>query len=236
MIKALLMWLVLGGVIWAEEYSSLPELTQIQSEVTRLGSEQYEDRLHANLRLEEWGEKYPRYLLTQLVSLYPQQDDPEVIYRMEILLKKWAKVTLFNVPRGFLGINFEYRRASRATESYIAVLSVVDGSAADKSGLKNGDQIIRVDDSEVKTFSSDQTFSQLIQQKMPLQQISLLVKRADKVFEVDVFLGYRPMLYRDFTEFELVEDFKVRDWLKQIKKGPSTNRNQPVGSFEAQSP
>jgi serine protease Do len=86
-----------------------------------------------------------------------------------------------NMPHGWLGINV----AGEGAE----VQSVTPDSAAAKAGLKNGDQIKRVDGAEI--HSADHLIETL-SRMAPNKKVKLLVARKDKQLELEATLSKSP--------------------------------------------
>jgi serine protease Do len=85
------------------------------------------------------------------------------------------------MPHGWLGINV----AGEGAE----VQSVTPDSAAAKAGLKNGDQIKRVDGAEI--HSADHLIETL-SRMAPNKKVKLLVARKDKQLELEATLSKSP--------------------------------------------
>jgi len=85
--------------------------------------------------------------------------------------------------RGYLGV-----RAGR-NATVAAVGQVIDGSAADKAGMKSGDVILEVAGKKTKTFR--EVVAQL-SRKVEGDEIKIKVSRDDKELELKAKLGKRP--------------------------------------------
>ncbi len=88
-----------------------------------------------------------------------------------------------NEQHGWLGISVESMGEGPAVQT------VSPESAAEKAGLKNGDQIIRVDGEEV--HSADQLIEKLSGMP-PNKKVTLVVERKDKQLELEATLGRSP--------------------------------------------
>ncbi len=93
----------------------------------------------------------------------------------------------FNVPRtqmsgGYLGVQIGY-------DSGNVVFKQVHSGAAKKAGIKSGDQLVRLDDTNVTRTNEVFAF---LRSKDPNSQILAVIKRADKELEKKILLGNRP--------------------------------------------
>jgi serine protease Do len=100
--------------------------------------------------------------------------------------EKLVKGLAFNSrARGFLGIT-PYRGDEPADGAKIR--EVVDGSAAEKAGIKDGDVIVRFDGEEVKQFDD---VRRMIREKKPGDAVEIIVRRGEKSLTFTVTLGER---------------------------------------------
>jgi hypothetical protein len=73
-------------------------------------------------------------------------------------------------------------------ESGVKVAAVSDGSAADQAGLKIGDVIIALDDTEITDLRS---YANLLREYKPGDTVRLKYRRDQKIVEVEITLGSR---------------------------------------------
>ncbi|MCK9521369.1 MAG: trypsin-like peptidase domain-containing protein [Dehalococcoidia bacterium] len=100
-----------------------------------------------------------------------------------------------SVDRGFLGIGFQEVTAGLADEldlpvdEGVRVEEVAAGSPADEAGLRQGDIIVRVDDTDIR-FTSDLTLALLME--APGETVPVEYYRGNDRESVDVTLGEPP--------------------------------------------
>ncbi len=93
---------------------------------------------------------------------------------------------------GFIGINF----VDDTTISRLPIVkSVASGSSAEKSGLRNGDIILKIDNNEVKTVSEIQEITSKLK---PKEIIKITCRRDNEIIIIDVSL----MSYQELLELE----------------------------------
>lgn len=127
-----------------------------------------------------------------------------------------------NVQRGILGVEgFELSgKASRElkineTQGFY-VNKVTRNSGADKSGLKEGDVIIQLDNQRITSFAE---LSGFVNSKRPGDEIKVMVNRQGKTLEVPVELTKRELVNYEFYGLEL-EDITNEDKKRyKIKHG-----------------
>lgn len=88
-------------------------------------------------------------------------------------------------PRAFLGV--ECREV--ADEKGLNVRRVTRGSAASKAGIERGDQILQMDGAELMDVNQ---LVQGIRQRQPKDPIKLVIKRDDKLINLEAELGEVP--------------------------------------------
>jgi S1-C subfamily serine protease len=93
-------------------------------------------------------------------------------------------------PRPYLGIQAE-PPADKSDRTGVLVHGATPGSPADKAGIKSGDEIIKVDDRNVKDF--DDLINMLENHKAG-DKLNLLIRRDRKEQKLTATLGERPAL------------------------------------------
>ncbi|TXH52923.1 MAG: PDZ domain-containing protein [Bacteroidia bacterium] len=86
----------------------------------------------------------------------------------------------YSSNKAFLGV------ATEATEEGLVIKNIVDESAAAKTGLKEGDILLSVEDKVVKTPDE---LSDIIATKKPKDRIAIKYKRDKKQFSTEAILG-----------------------------------------------
>jgi S1-C subfamily serine protease len=100
----------------------------------------------------------------------------------------WAQEAPDRPPRAFLGIQAEPSPAG-AKQAGVLIRNVAPGSPAAKAGLKQGDEIVKVDNKDVKDFDA---LVNLLAQHKAGEKLSFEVVRNGKEENVTVTLGERP--------------------------------------------
>ncbi len=100
------------------------------------------------------------------------------------VVRGWLGVLIANVDED-LAMGFGLESTNGALVS-----DVVDGSPAEKAGLKDGDIILKVDD---KDITSSDHLTMIIGSKMPDEKVKLKVWRDNKMKDITVTLGERDL-------------------------------------------
>ena len=103
------------------------------------------------------------------------------------------------VGSGFLGIQMQpsLLRQGGDSQTVIEIAQIVPGSAAEKAGLKVGDQIIAVDGKSFKVLSAAATdFAEHISSHFPGDTVELTFRRGEDEKAIQVELGERPETLR----------------------------------------
>ena len=95
---------------------------------------------------------------------------------------KYFSVNRTRMSGGYLGVLI-------GSNSNGVVFSRVEQGAAKRAGIKDGDELIRLDETEVKKRSDVFAF---LSSKDPNSRIKVVIKRADEELTKDILLGNRP--------------------------------------------
>jgi hypothetical protein len=226
----LMTWVLCGWVFTTLSAKTLPDKSAYKQEVQRLGSSESQERNEAKGRLAAWSDRFPRVSLMYLADIYADAEDVEILYQLEILLRKQADEVLFSVPSAFLGVNFEQVNFPDQ-DAQILISSVVPDTPADEAGLRPGDVILEIQGRKISEISETSNFAEFIQTHLPLQIINLRMKRAAKVWDIDLKLGLRPPIQNMPNLINITETDEVGDWLKSLKKDSTPSSEEPVGHF-----
>jgi membrane-associated protease RseP (regulator of RpoE activity) len=121
------------------------------------------------------------------------------------------------IRRGWLGINYDMTsetRDGKTTESMI-VLDVVDGSPADRAGVRQGDRIVRIDGSAV-SLSKFETLSRTIE---PGDTLRLRVSNGGRERDLAIVATERPAEFnvpfdRDFLMLSGAHSDSIRAMMR----------------------
>jgi S1-C subfamily serine protease len=93
-------------------------------------------------------------------------------------------------PRPYLGIQAE-PTSDKSDRTGVLVHGVTPGSPGEKAGIKNGDEIIKVDDRNVKDFDD---LMNMLENHKAGDKLNLLIRRDGKEQKLTATLGERPAL------------------------------------------
>lgn len=196
--------------------------TPVQFAIRDLSSEEYAAREEAQRRLLGLVEKDYEAALKECLQVYQRTTDPEVKYRLTNVMAKVVDEKLFRAPRGYLGAGL-FRvnilgngkliiNGVAIPPGAVLVTQVVEGSGAERAGLKVNDCIVAVD-GEKWTSGSDE-FIKYVQAKRPGSKLKLTLLRGNANVEAEAVLGEQPKELQEqlFTEERSREFFEY--WLR----------------------
>jgi C-terminal processing protease CtpA/Prc len=114
-------------------------------------------------------------------------------YLMTIIFSMTAAM-VFAVP-GYLGVNYEqideeYAKNNDLPVTYgVHITSVVEGSGAEKAGIKAGDIILEIDSQKIE---GDSMFQEVIADKGANEKVDLKILRDGKTFNVEAVISAKP--------------------------------------------
>ncbi len=113
--------------------------------------------------------------------------------------KEEFKSLMEQTSGSFVGIGV-YINASPDDE-HITIISPIEGSPAEKSGIKAGDKILKVDDKVVTSKDSDKAISMIKGEEGT--KVKITIKREDEIFDLDVV---RETIVTKTVKYEELED------------------------------
>lgn len=205
---------------------------EVDELVQKLGSESAASRRAAQETLSAWMETKPRERLVLLAERYSTVEDLEIKVRLEELLADSAREWMFYFPPGFMGINFRLVYL-RDDDKAIEILQVLPGGAAERAGLRDGDNILEMNGVDIGEIESQEDFVGAISELRPGELIDLVVQQGDERVAFQFPLGVRAVEHLDIRRFSREEEEKIRKWLRSLRPGPARNPKEPLGHFEA---
>jgi membrane-associated protease RseP (regulator of RpoE activity) len=162
--------------------------------VRQLGHSKYETREAAQKKLEA----LPAGALPIVAEAYRASDDPEV--RMRLRAYGQAFFLKHELPRhgihppAFLGVS-QTTGFDPDGQAFIEVVQVIDGTAAQRAGIKPGDRIIALDGRRVDRADTVTQFSEAIKAHQPGKTVTLTIIRDSEPIDIDATLGAIPERY-----------------------------------------
>lgn len=200
-----------------------------QSTMTKLAAEDFHQREQAQAALQKWAERFPDDAKRDLFKALEQSKDPEVQARCRAVLKSVVLIDYLKAGEGCIGINLKeapVQVPGDAGPRYcIVVQEVAPGCAAQRAGLRKGDQITAMDDAVWREAGAVEKFSQRTRATRPGTQVVLQVLRAGQVRAVPVTLMRLPpqsnVLMSDLKEWQRLDDQAKEsfflDWLNKCR-------------------
>ncbi len=163
-----------------------------------LGSDEFVSRENAQAELLKWALERPQVTTPKILSLFQENDDPEVRKRALEILKELANADYLSDGQGYLGILMQEEPLQVAQDGKarfgIRILDVMKGSPAEQADLKMGDLIVSLDGKEWEAVGALTVFSEAVAAKKPLVEVILKVKRDQaEPIGFTVKLGKRPI-------------------------------------------
>lgn len=220
-----------GFVLAAGRADIPPEISLFTQKVLQFENPNAEVRIQAQKDLQNLLSDYPRAGLMYLANIYQKESNPEVLYQLEMLLRKQATKVLFLKPPAFLGVNYELIDLPDQDQRVVMVSKVVPNTPADEVGLRGGDIILEIQGIPVHELPGGAGFAEFIQTHLPLEIISLRLKRASKVMEINLKLGLRPDLQMPVRNPPGEKNEELEKWLKSLRAHKNASPDYPVGHF-----
>lgn len=184
---------------------SLPMDQHVGRLVSQLGDDDYYAREAAQAALQ----RLPAGALVHMARHYRDTSDAEVRMRLEQVARHAFRQSLLGqyLPmhrQPFLGIQMQ-RQSTADGGANIAVVAVLDDTAASKAGLQPGDSILEVDQQVPPPDQPTAWLVEYIQQQGIGDELRLRIERNDRTVELTATLQPRPI--------DLVDDDKKRAML-----------------------
>lgn len=214
---------------------------QDKPDLDSLADPNYAKREIAQTKAKIWATEYPEEAKKELLKRYLSSPEPELRVRLIALLER-----AYFPPKGYVGVVMradflnQFRRVPRLPQgqefvgSGVRIITVAPGTPAEKSGLKVGDVILKINDWEVKGGEEITTsVAAQIQKHPPKTPVSIQVRRGEDLIDLKLKLGILPvpserarsLLASDDTGSGLLPDdlaqqiVEFRVWLaEQIEK------------------
>ncbi len=197
--------------------------------LSELGSPEFRGRESAQASLLRWSRERPERAMITLLEQSRQASDPEIRERCLQILRELVNDEYLKDGEGFIGISMRDETAHIRNEpklrNVIRVSQIVKGSPAQQAGLELNDMIIGLNGEIWTGKPAAELFSTEIKGKKPGSKVTLQISRNQKLSDVEVVLGKRPvnanfMMMGDFDlnmnagENEAREAY-FREWLRK---------------------
>lgn len=185
--------LAVGSVDAKDAMTSTGDPETIFQLLDQLSSNDYQEREAAHATLRDLGMP----ILPYLTDRFEASEDLETQLRVQRVIEHvyfWDHVFSRNA---FLGIqHVEYRNPADGRlgegEAGIEIRNIIEGTSAERAGLKRGDLIIGVDGQRLGSDINRGTFADMIRSKVPGDAMEFLVYRGSELQTHRIELGYRP--------------------------------------------
>lgn len=229
-------WLLMGMSLHSEPQSDVERLQLPAGFLEKLSSDDFSLREKAYADLEEWSLRTLTASPELLHEAWKESDDPEVQTRCYSLMRKAILQREFGKGKGFLGIQMlgVDLPGEAAGHQAVSVQQVLDGTPAQKVGLRPGDLIVGVDKVnlmppdpqqarqfgfEVVQSHAVSRFSTYIKSRQPGDKVTLHLLRDGKSMDVDVALmKLPPESDPDWERREHEQGQFFQQWLEKMKK------------------
>ena len=132
--------------------------------------------------------------LDSLLETYQHEKDPEVRFRLLVIMRKISVLYKDSLGKSMVGINVKATTYKIDRRSYPAVLvsSILKGSPAEVAGIIKGDKITAVGSERITNTAGavDDNFTTLIQRYAPGEEVQLEVVRGDSTQSFKVRLSH----------------------------------------------
>jgi len=199
-----------------------------------LESDDYSTRMGAQAELLDLGTRHAATVGEALVGPYLTATDPDLRARLRLILWNAKRSEAIKRPVGFVGIQMQdsFRQLVRQGQANpgfqrtVQIVSVIEGTAAARSDLRLGDQILAIDG---KGFDEGDSPSFLFKEQISARavgdQVELKIARGAEELMVKVQLGERPTQLMGLADDERVRlDAAFNAFVREA----ATKRGLPV--------
>ncbi len=205
-----------------DESKPPPADNQIGALISGLGAEKFETREESQAKLTEAGKDRYELVLQECKKVYFENKDPEVRLRLKNILRSVVTERNFQ-KKAFIGISMSNSPSPLKLEnnSYlpIDIVNVMSDLPAEKSGIRNGDRILKIDDKICDGRFGSNEAVEYISAKKPGSKVVFLLRSGDETVTREVVTTERPALPNEPTVEQLKEDF-FNKWFKENMKSP----------------
>jgi C-terminal processing protease CtpA/Prc len=191
---------------------------KILSLVPELGAATWKAREAAQAALAAVAAEHRDEFLQTGFRALATNEDPEVRYRLEEILKSIPPDHIRQGRRGFLGLSLSAMRGPVAvgdrTVVPIDIVSVLPNTVAQTNGLQVGDMVLQVDDLACGEDFGVPEFVSYISSKAPGESVSLVLLSQGKQMTRTIALGERPAMPQD-TPGEETRQKLIDEWFRQ---------------------
>ena len=201
--------------------------------LSRLGVEDFKERMSAQAALVEWGRSQPEEAKGWLFSRSVNDVDPEVRRRFTAVLRELVIDDYLKDGEGYAGVMMMALQiqipGDRALRTGLSVSLVMPDSAAAKAGLMVGDVITEAGEQIWHDASAVELFTTWVRGHKPGQKVTLKVLRNGNFVPLELVLGRRPpesgmLMLGEPTdkaslarEVEAAKDAYFRNWFENRK-------------------
>lgn len=181
----------LVSFLWAEE----------KPDLLALADPEFPKREAAQAKVRLWATKFPKLAKEELLKLYLRSEEPELRVRLIALMER-----AYFPPKGYVGVVMRadfldrFGRIPRMPQGEpfigygVRIISVAPGTPAEKSGLKVGDVILKINDWEVKGADKiTSAVAEQIQKHPPSTPVSIQIRRGEDLIDLKLELGILPV-------------------------------------------
>lgn len=196
-----------------------------------LSSDEFKQRESSQLEMGKWADANGDAGVRAVYKVYSESDDPEVISRCLLVLRKLSERDYMSDGKGYLGVQLSEENLQAPGDEKpqfgIRITHVMPGSQAEVAGIKAGDIIVSMDGKKWQEPGAINELINTVSSYKPLRKVVFEIKRAgeEKLLEIPVILGKRPvenlteLYYRPLEEMEKASrDRYFQEWLNQQKK------------------
>lgn len=156
--------------------------------VETLGDEDFQQREAAQEKLSAWAKGKGKETFNEFEQLKQSNKSPEVKMRLDNVMEGMAIYEPIAGTRGFIGVTMNPMLGA------VMVRSVHPGTPAEKKGLKVGDEIIKVDKTDLTKFKvniqqATNFFSDYVKKKNAGDKLTLKIRRGDEEIDIELKLG-----------------------------------------------
>jgi hypothetical protein len=193
-----------------------------------LSNPDFKTRKQAQGSLAEWGRQNLDAGIEHFYSTYHEDKDPEVRRRSREILRELVILKQAGEGEGYMGIRMQAEQLmgqGGELRWVVRVTEVMDGTPAEKAGLKAQDLITGVDDLKFEGGEALNRFGEYIKSCKPRTDVTLHLLRTGREMDLKVNLMRRPrdLEQRTFLwggeEYipppqEEVEEEEFQEWLQ----------------------